>query len=198
MENGLQTMKTTSSTTDKVHPWLKGGKHSSPCLTMVAKYLCAMKVKSVLDTGCGNGDLMTTLIRLGITEVRGCDIEPDHAKIARTRTKRPVAAKAFYDENPYPAQTYDAVVAINWLHNDWEFRHATGISKKVENSKRLSRVIKALEDSGAKFFIWDWRDEGANKMVRILVKNGWKQQAALTLPRDKRAKNLIYVYKKED
>jgi SAM-dependent methyltransferase len=77
-----------------------------------------IKGRSVLDVGCGDGDLAVELSRCGAT-VTGIDTSPDMIEAARTRAKREGADISFIvgeaGRIPFAPERFDVVVAVTIL-----------------------------------------------------------------------------------
>jgi SAM-dependent methyltransferase len=162
----------------EVHEWLKDGKASTPILQSVANFLSRELRRdaeaSVLDMGTGNGQLLMLLRERGwpTRQLVGCDIEPTHVALAQHRTGLSQIVEwdaADVDMSPLPRHEYAAVVAINWLHNDWRFKHAiNAASRKTTDGQMLDRVLmnvrRLVRSRG--WFICDYR----NALPEFLIK----------------------------
>jgi ubiquinone/menaquinone biosynthesis C-methylase UbiE len=79
----------------------------------------ALKARSVLDVGCGDGTLAATMLRAGATRVVGCD--PDPRMIARARTQTLASAVpvdflvARSQALPFPDRCFDVVTCVTVL-----------------------------------------------------------------------------------
>lgn len=156
---------------DQIHPWLEGGEASTPTLSRVADFTAVELSdnnadRSVCDLGCGNGDLLLHLRRHGWLDkhLYGCDIEPTHVALARDRTGLDTIIEwdAASCELPsgWDGVEFAAVIAMNWLHNDWRYRHAINVTPHQQTDlTTLSRVlwnVRRLSRLGT-WFIWDYR-----------------------------------------
>ena len=154
---------------DEIHPWFQTGNISTPILSKVAHYLCmVLNVDDggfILDAGCGNAELLSLLHQHGWRDIQlfGCDIEPTHVDMARRHTGLPNLFQvdmASDDVCVFGDLKFSAIIAINWLHNDWRFKHAINVERRDETDKLLldrvmKNIIKLLKPGG--WFICDYR-----------------------------------------
>jgi SAM-dependent methyltransferase len=149
-----------------LNDWLKGGEHSSYNLKGVAEWIGEHRTNEpILDAGCGNGDLLRRLWKLGVGSVAlfGCDIEPGHVALVARRHHPLMASVRVWDMedgNPFPVK-FGFVCAISWLHNDWKTRQR-GLCKPRGDADwtpelALDGLISCLAPGGR--LIYDWRND---------------------------------------
>ena len=165
-----------------VHKWFgHQGEVSTPILPHVAQYLADEvpfdgKRRSVLDMGCGGGQLLLELRNRGWSdaELYGTDIEPTHVELAQMRTGLPNLAvwdSADLETFPFEKSSYWAVTAINWLHNDWRHKYPIGIeprsyTDKEVNDKVLASVVSLLCSGG--WFVFDYQESFPEYLPKTL------------------------------
>lgn len=158
-----------------LNEWLDGGNRCSDTVDLAVSLLLDREATSVYDAGCGNGELIAQLVRRSKAarlQLYASDVEPGHASIAFDRIGQAVADF----DSPYRSVVWkveiedatrhrpglgtwflDAVVALNWLHNDWPSKHATGIPARELDPTYLSRALATfhsiLRPGGV--LIWD-------------------------------------------
>lgn len=91
------------------------GRHAATASDMVGCYGLTAE-SSVLDVGCAKGFMLREFVRLGIRDVRGCDIssyalDHAHAEVA-DRLCLMSADVLFFDD-----RSFDLVYAVDVLHN---------------------------------------------------------------------------------
>jgi len=163
-----------------LHEWLRGGKHSSAFLPDAVDWI-AMHVSAqarILDAGCGNGDLVRMLAERGFHHLFGCDIEPGHIRVARRRA----GEFGVFQESDFCKQRlftggFDLICAFNWLHNDWQAKHATGIAPRKEDPTRLDSLAENVKLSivpGGRF-VFDCLDPACRERLFELFP-GWTRE----------------------
>ena len=157
-------------------PWLGGGGRYTPTLPRLAMWLVANVRGPILDTGCGSGELLRLLADRGMTQLYGCDVEPDHVVLAHRRTGLDTIRVGAVEDRPFSGQTFAAITAINWLQSDWQAEYAVKAPKRPPARRRLEKVVDAVEQllqPGA-VFCWDWHgpSEGHELAVSLQFR-GW-------------------------
>lgn len=123
---------------DYVAHWRKTGRnpfqdpneqaaHENATLALVERYVAPDS--SLLDAGCGMGDLMRRLEESYY--VKGCDIAEPLLEIARERGLD--VSNSFIEDMPYPDECFDAVVATDILEHVLDLNAAL---------RELLRVLK--------------------------------------------------------
>lgn len=154
---------------NQIHEWLKDGKSYTSVLPTVADYLNDQlredQKATILDAGCGNGQLLNMLRDRGWDDNRlyGCDIEPTHVSMAKMNTRLDTIYQVdMADESlgELEGMKFAAIVAINWLHNDWRFKHAINVEPHKETDyllldKIMKKVLSIIDEDG--WFVCDYR-----------------------------------------
>lgn len=159
-----------------LHPWLDGGERSSANLAILAEYLKEEGRFPLLDTGCGNGELLNLLSGFG--PLYGCDIELGHVIVARQRTELDIRLCDYGTEDVFSGIQFGTITAINWLHNNWKVHHAIDCEKLTTDKPFLPKVLKAL-DRDIKpegIFCFDWPNETKAKLeswLQMLYDADW-------------------------
>lgn len=100
--------------------------HEDGTAALIHSYLT--EGSSILDAGCGIGDLM---LRLAAYEVQGCDISTPLLEVARERGL--TVTRAFIEELPFADETFDCVVTCDVLEHVLDLNAAL---------RELLRVLK--------------------------------------------------------
>ena len=180
-----------------LHSWLRGGKHSTECTGPLSAWLAQniSREATILDAGCGNGELLQLLADSGFPALYGCDIEPGHVAHAKglLAYRADIVECDFVNQVPFPGVEYDVITAINWLHNDWcAAGHATGIPARAEQAGRELAIAKAvrrqLKPGG--LFVHDCLDLGRRAEIHGVL--GWPVE------RQTMAKRTLYFLRKPE
>lgn len=142
--------------------------------------------KTVLDVGCGMGNLVEALKRIG---VNACGIEvSDYALSQVPRTLRPVCQKGDVLAIPFRDKTFDVVTTVNVL----EHIETKDLDQALSSCERLARLgifheITVTEDKRTidtdpthicKHSVsWWW-----NKFTFLYQPKGWQVMRGLTIP----------------
>jgi len=121
----------------------------------------------LLDTGCGNGELLLRLSQAGYPREKlwGLDIEPGHIELARQRTQLDNFICSDLLEYVIDCdENYGIVTALGWIHNDWAWKHATGIPKRPQPRKAIHTLaveglVGLLAPGGILIIDWPNPDE---------------------------------------
>ena len=170
----------------KLDQWLRGGSRHTQTIPALARWIVGhVPDGRILDVGTGSGELLLRLRHEGVESGRlyGCDIEPGHAEVARRRTGlTTITTWNILSGNPYTWSTGDlfsAVVALNWLHEDWPANHAVAFPKSapVKEEDRLPLTVEAiLECLGPHgLLIWDWHSTPSEPFQDLLARRFSKE-----------------------
>jgi ubiquinone/menaquinone biosynthesis C-methylase UbiE len=103
---------------------------------------------SVLDVGCGTGELLVRLAaKYPNARLSGLDPVPEMLAVGRTKLSENVDLRAGWaNELPWPDGAFDVVVSCNMFHY---------ISHPVAAVQEMERVLRP----GGRFVITDWCDD---------------------------------------
>ena len=101
-----------------------------------------LKLKKVLDVGCGTGKLVEFLTKSGF-EAFGCDFSIKAVNIARTINKKSQIKKSSASKLPYRDKTFDIVTSISVIE------HLT----QKETQMFIKETRRILKDNGFIFLI---------------------------------------------
>jgi ubiquinone/menaquinone biosynthesis C-methylase UbiE len=103
---------------------------------------------SVLDVGCGTGELLVRLAaKYPNARLSGLDPVPEMLAVARTKLSENVDLRAGWaNELPWPDGAFDVVVSCNMFHY---------ITYPVAAVQEMERVLRP----GGRFVITDWCDD---------------------------------------
>lgn len=170
--------------------WLKDGSHHTPTLPDLADKI-SQRPGMVLETGCGSGELLRLLREnhaFAPEFLWGCDIEPDHAELARrwTGLGNHIIQHNFNEGSPFPQIQFDYVTAINWLQSDWPYEYPVKIARAAHPGiHRFSEIINSakacLRRDG--LFIWDFHKISlGHELQRIIEQAGWNLVESMYFP----------------
>jgi ubiquinone/menaquinone biosynthesis C-methylase UbiE len=103
---------------------------------------------SVLDVGCGTGELLVRLAaKYPNARLYGLDPVPEMLALARTKLSPKVELRVGWaNELPWPAGTFDLVVSCNMFHY---------ITHPIAAVREMERVLRP----GGRIIITDWCDD---------------------------------------
>jgi SAM-dependent methyltransferase len=78
----------------------------------VVRVVSALDVRSVLDAGCGSGDILAALARAGRYELAGTDISEEALALARSRVPGKVRLEVLDVEHAALGETFDLVLSV--------------------------------------------------------------------------------------
>ncbi|WP_066497103.1 class I SAM-dependent methyltransferase [Abyssisolibacter fermentans] len=93
------------------------GKHSSKIYGMVLEKLSTIKYKSILDIGCGTGNMLSMIPKKEDITFCGLDLSSEMIRVAKKKLNDDVALKIGDSENlPWDKNTFDVVLCIDSFH----------------------------------------------------------------------------------
>jgi SAM-dependent methyltransferase len=159
-----------------IHEWLKNGKHFSRSLKNLSTWIKKKNINSLLDIGCGNGELLRR-VKNNIPNLAGCDVRKSHVEIAIKNSGIDKIVKCDLYENCPFNERFEAVVAINWLHDPKN--SLSGKQTNEEILKLADNIEKCVCSEG--IFIHDWRTYHSkiNLIGEVLISKGWKKTESI-------------------
>ncbi len=175
---------------------------------MVIKQLLKEKMESMLDLGCGPGDLLSDLRQLNRSiEIMGMDISEGMLNIAKKRVDGARFRKVDITKKLSRNKHYDAVVCLNTLHH----LNLSQAERVLGNMNSLAKrmIILEIKNRLSFFSLILWLDlkmfkkipvflHDSNMVIKYLEKKGWKLHRVVWIFK----KQLIspfgmYVFKKK-
>jgi|GEM_PF-2764455 len=193
----------------EICPWLKDGARHTPTLSDLAARM-SQRPGRVLVTGCGSGELLRLLHNdhgFPADHLYGCDIEPDHAELARRRTGLKTIIEANFNlGNPFPEIGFDWITAMNWLQSDWPYEYPVKIERaKHPGINRYQEILDSVSMSANRgaFFAWDFHKMSLGQEFQEMIeRRGWPLRDTLFFPCNERKRYPefypIFIYQVKD
>ncbi len=123
---------------------------------ILKKYKC----KSVLEIGCGTGNLAPYFLKAGY-DYTGMDLSRQMINIARKNVDATTLDRIKYEVGDahdllYPNNSFDFVISSSSLHH-WRYRD------------QVIREIKRVLKNDCSAYIWDFRRDATNAEIRITI-----------------------------
>jgi SAM-dependent methyltransferase len=164
-------------------------------ITPVVRALHQAGARSILDVGCGAGDVALAMVRDAeqrgvIVRVTCLDASPQMLEIARDATGRHHALEFVCADGaalPYPDRAFDAVTCTLALHH-FEPGPATALLRELRRVAKKTPIVCDLRRSPLAFVAaWLWSRTSRNRLTRhdapLSVLRAYTPDEALLLAR---------------
>ncbi len=126
----------------------------SDLIARIAKEVNLNPNDRILDAGCGSGEHLEMLEKMGFTNVYGFDLSEEMVKIARQKCRHAKIEKGDTEKLDYPSDFFDAIIAISLLMYLPEPKKGLMELKRVlKNDGKLIVVNQNLKGSKFKSLI---------------------------------------------
>jgi SAM-dependent methyltransferase len=138
---------------------------------------------TLLDVGCGNGELLACFARTGRWRVVGTEIVPSAAKASAARHRLPVVLAAADAPAPFQASSFDAICLWDVLEHLHDPRTAlTEARRLIKPAGLLIITTPDVASLQARLFGPSWQGYDAPRhlwlfsrttLLRLLAETGW-------------------------